>query len=90
MSFQRAAEIQVVLEGVPLPASRGELIAYARGEDPAAAEALAAITDRMYDRLDDVGEALLRTAPVRQHADSTRPEEESGAPPGGDDYLVAR
>ena len=64
MNAQRAAEIQVVLEGVRLPATRGELIAYARRWDPAAASELAAIADRAYDRIDEVGEALLRVQPV--------------------------
>src|SRR5215203_1623557 len=33
MTPQRAAEIQVVLEGAPLPARKRELVAYARTED---------------------------------------------------------
>ena len=37
MTMQRAAEIQVVLEGVPLPASKQQLVAYARSEDADAA-----------------------------------------------------
>jgi hypothetical protein len=34
MDFQRAAEIQVALEGVPLPASKQRLVAHAHGADP--------------------------------------------------------
>jgi hypothetical protein len=64
VNAQRAAEIQVVLEGVRLPATRRELIAYARRWDPAAASELGAIGDRAYDRIDEVGEALLRVQPV--------------------------
>ena len=84
MDFQRVAEIQVVLEGVSLPATRDQLIAYARSEDPAAAEALERIPAGEYDRLDAVGEALVRTSP-RQRAASRLPQPENGKPPGGND-----
>jgi hypothetical protein len=66
VNSQRAAEIQVVLEGVRLPATRGELIVYARRWDPVAASELGVIPARTYDRIDDVGEALLRVQPVAQ------------------------
>jgi hypothetical protein len=61
----RAAEIQVVLEGVRLPATRDELVRYARSQDQAAARELLAIPDRSYERLDDVGEALRPVQPDR-------------------------
>jgi hypothetical protein len=64
VNTQRAAEIQVVLEGVRLPATRRELIAYARRWDPVAASELSVIPDCAYDRIDEVGEALLRVQPV--------------------------
>jgi len=89
MDLQRAAEIQVVLEGVALPARRDELIAYARREDSAAAEALERIPEGEYDRLDAVGEALVRTSP-RQQAGERLPQPESGKPPGGSDYLTPK
>jgi len=57
----RAAEIQVLLEGVRLPATRDELIRYAEPQDRAAARELRAIPARRYASLDEVGEAL---APV--------------------------
>ena len=81
MNAQRAAEIQVVLEGVRLPATRGELIAYARRWDPVAASELGAIPDRAYDRIDEVGEALLRVQPVAQ-IEAQLPTRESGLPAG--------
>lgn len=87
MNLQRAAEIQVVLEGVKLPATRDELVRYAGNEDPAAARELERIGDRTYDRLDDVGEALSPTQPARAHAPARPPRPESGMPPGGDDYV---
>jgi hypothetical protein len=86
MDFQRAAEIQIVLEGISLPATRDELVEYARREDRSAAQALERIPDGEYDRLDAVGEALRRTAPQRREQ-TQLPRPESGEPPGGGDYL---
>jgi len=85
---QRAAEIQVVLEGIPLPAGRDALIRYARAEDLAAASALAQLPDREYDRLDAVGEALVNP-PKPPRGPDRLPAEESGLPPGGDAYTDA-
>jgi hypothetical protein len=87
VNAQRAAELQVVLEGIRLPATRGELIAYARAWDPVAATELGAIPDRAYDRIDEVGEALLRVQPVVE-PESRLPRPESGLPPGGDSYVL--
>jgi hypothetical protein len=46
VAIQRSAQIQVLLEGVPLPATKQELMDYARGEDAQAAEALDGIPNR--------------------------------------------
>ena len=86
MNLQRAAEIQVVLEGVALPATRDELVRYAETQDPQAARELASIADREYERLDDVGEELAPTQPVHLR-EKKQPRPESGLPPGGDDYV---
>lgn len=86
MNSQRAAEIQVVLEGVKLPATLPELIAYARKYDGDAGTQLARLPKRSYDSIDDVGEELMRTQPVSKQAEKL-PAPESGLPPGGDDYL---
>jgi hypothetical protein len=86
MNLQRAAQIQVVLEGIDLPASRAELVRYAAREDRDAAAALEQIEERSYDSIDDVGEQLAPTS-VPQRGDSRLPKPESGEPPGGDDYL---
>ena len=86
MDAQRAAEIQVVLEGIPLPATRDALVQYARAEDLAAASALARLPNREYDRLDAVGDALM--SPAQPPSVPGRlPAEESGLPPGGDAYT---
>ena len=87
MNFQRSAEIQVLLEGVPLPATRDELVEYAKREDVDAARELRQIPEREYERLDDVGEVLRKPAP-QQHVETQLPREESGKPPGGSDYLT--
>lgn len=88
MSFQRAAELQALLEGIDLPASREQLIAYAAREDGAAAAELEGIPPGEYDRIDAVGEALRRTQP-RSPDGPDLPKPESGLPPGGSDYVNA-
>jgi hypothetical protein len=40
VSTQRAAEVQVVLEGIDLPARKQDLVAYARAQDERAARLL--------------------------------------------------
>jgi len=87
MNFQRAAEIQVVLEGVALPATRADLVRYAAQHDAAAAAELERISDRAYARLDEVGEELAPTEPVPMSSEKL-PKPESGEPPGGGDYLT--
>ena len=87
MSTAKAAELQVALEGVALPASKDELLEYARSQDPDAAHALASLPDREYRSLDEVGEALAPVQPRRDESRVQMPHEESGLPPGGDDYL---
>jgi hypothetical protein len=88
MGTQLAAEVQVVLEGVPLPATKAELVDYARREDPDAARQLEALADREYRSLDEVGEALAPVQPSRSQPDAAVPREESDKPPGGEAYLT--
>jgi hypothetical protein len=63
----KSAEIQVVLEGVDLPASKGALIRYAAGQDDAdaALTLLERLPEREFRTLDEVSEAL---APVQPHS----------------------
>ena len=84
---QRAAELQTVLEGVPLPAKKRDLILYAERHDEDAARDLDALTDREYRSLDEVGEELAPVQPSWPKPDAQRPRDESGQPPGGDSYL---
>lgn len=87
MNLQESAQIQVLLEGVPLPATKKELVAYARAHDARVAEALQSIADRKYRSLDDVGEQLASVQPPWPHPDAEVPRAESGRPPGGDAYV---
>jgi Protein of unknown function (DUF2795) len=84
---QRAAELQVLLEGVSLPAHKRELVAYARSQDGDAARALESLPDREYRSIDEVGEALAPVQPSRAQPHAAVPREESDAPPGGDAYV---
>ena len=84
------AALQVLLEGVRLPASRDELMRYARAQDGErrVVSLLERLPDREYSRLDEVGEAL---APVQPSSEKKAelPREESDLPPGGGDYVNA-
>ena len=85
-----AAEVQVVLEGVPLPAKRRQLIDYARTQDQDAARRLESLPDREYRSLDEVGEALEPVQPERAKPRTELPRDESGQTPGGDAYVDPR
>jgi hypothetical protein len=84
---QRTAEIQAVLEGIPLPAKKAELVEYARAQDDGIARELEGLPDEEFDRLDAVGE-LLMLVPTAPRPDGRLPLPESGKPPGGPDYLT--
>jgi hypothetical protein len=89
MSFQEAALVQATLEGVALPASRSELIAYAHEHEAegVVVAALLRLPDRDYEALDEVGEALAPVQPSRDRGQPHEPRAESGLPPGGDAYT---
>jgi Protein of unknown function (DUF2795) len=86
---QRAAELQVLLEGAALPATRRELVDYALRQDEGwrFRSDLEALPQREYRSLDEVGEELVRIQPVRADRSRPLPRDESGEPPGGDDYT---
>lgn len=88
MNAQRSAVLQVLLEGVPLPATRDMLLSYARAQDAAQAAWLEPLPEGRYDRIDAVAEAL--SAPPRPPSPPARlPQPESDKPPGGSAYLDA-
>jgi hypothetical protein len=85
----RASEIQVLLEGVALPATKDELLRHARGEssDRALVALLEALPDHEYRSLDEVGEALYPVQPSRPSSQPREPKPESGEPPGREAYT---
>lgn len=92
MEISEQAELQTLLEGVPLPAGKRELLAYAarEGADARQLAALGGIPSRSYDSIDEVGERLVRVQPSREREQPRSPGDESGAPPGGADYTNPR
>ena len=88
MSTREVAELQVLLEGVSLPASKRELLDHARRENGGRLmPLLEQLPDREYGSLDEVGEELHPVQPKWPQPDAHKPREESGRPPGGDAYL---
>jgi hypothetical protein len=85
----RAAELQVLLTGVPLPATKDELLEYAvrQRAEPHFLEALRALPDRGYSSIDEVAEELVHVQPAAPPRLPPHPREESGEPPGGDAYT---
>jgi hypothetical protein len=78
MDMQRSAELQVLLEGVDLPAKRQELVDYAVRQDEG---------ERFLGDLDEVGEQLIQVQPSSSQQRLQVPRDESGQPPGGDAYT---
>jgi hypothetical protein len=85
----RVAELQALLEGVSLPATKGVLLDYARreGADPGALALLEALPDREYGWIDEVGETLHPVQPASPKSHPHEPRPESGEPPGGEAYT---
>jgi hypothetical protein len=90
MDSSSAAQLKSLLVGVALPADKAQLLAYAvqQHADPEKVAALRSLPEREYESLDELVEDLLHVQPVRLE-DEPQPHEESGAPPGGDDYTTA-
>jgi hypothetical protein len=92
MDAAGVAALQVLLEGVPLPNERASLLRYAVSEG-ASGEQLAMLQrlpDRSYGTIDEVAEELVTVQPPGVHEEPHSPDEESGAPPGGDAYTQLR
>lgn len=91
MDFAAVAELQVLLEGVPLPNERSSLVGYATHEGATWQQLalLRELPERKFDNLDEVAEELICVQPPRPDEVPHRPREESGAPPGGDSYTQA-
>jgi hypothetical protein len=91
VDFAAIAELQVVVEGVGLPVEKSALVAYAaaEGATPTQLGLLAGLPDRKFETIDDFAECLLRVQPEYETEVPHEPREESGQPPGGDDYTNA-
>jgi hypothetical protein len=89
VELQEVAELQVVLEGVPLPNERASLVRYALDAGATATQVamLRGLSDRLYDNIDEVAEELVSVQPSSEREEPRSPREESGAPPGGDAYT---
>lgn len=89
MELLDAAVLQTLLEGIALPAEKAELIRYAEreGATPSQLGLLQRLPDRKFETLDAVGEELVPVQPEREDEVPHAPREESGEPPGGDDYT---
>jgi uncharacterized protein DUF2795 len=85
-----AAELKTLLEGVTLPAERTDLLAYAveQRAEPPYLDALRSLPEREYASLDEVVDELLHVQPRPLRTVAEEPHEESGAPPGGDEYAA--
>jgi hypothetical protein len=82
------AALHALLEGVPLPATKSDLVTYARREGGrSAAKILRRLPSQRYGTLDEVGEAL---EPVQPQWPRVRrvPKAESDLPPGGSAYGI--
>lgn len=92
MEAAKVAELQVLLEGVPLPIERKGLVEYAEhaGAAPWQIGALRSLPERRWDTIDAVAEHLAPVQPPFEHEEPHEPSDESGAPPGGSDYTNPR
>lgn len=89
MEPSTVAELQVLLEGVPLPTEPSGLRQYALREGATGEQMalLRRLPDRRYESIDEFAEELIGVQPAFEHEDAESPHEESGAPPGGDAYT---
>jgi len=91
VSPSTAAALKSALVGIPLPAEKARLLEYAvqQRAEPQHLAALRSLPEREYASLDEVLEEVLRVQPRHNDGAPPLPHEESGAPPGGDDYTRA-
>jgi uncharacterized protein DUF2795 len=91
MPEMNGALVESLIEGMPLPARRDEIVEYAQieGADEDMLDALRALPDREYESADDIGETL-RPAQANlpePEPEPQAPQPESGEPPGGASYT---
>ena len=83
------AELQVLLEGVPLPAELSTLKQYSLHEGATGEQIamLQRLPERRFGTIDEVAEELVSVQPPRDREEPHSPREESGAPPGAEAYT---
>jgi hypothetical protein len=76
MELSQVAELQVLLEGVPLPNGRSTLVRYARHQGAGGEQVamLQRLPDRRFETIDEVAEALVRVQPQREQEVPHRPK----------------
>jgi hypothetical protein len=86
MDSGRAAVLRTLLVGVPLPATKPELFAYAERQraEPDLLSALRSLPEREYASLAELADELLGTQPGHEER---APYEETSPPPGGEAYT---
>jgi hypothetical protein len=91
MEQAAVAELQVLLEGTPLPNERSSLVRYAlqQGASGAQVAMLRGLPEQRFGTIDEVAECLLSVQPPHADEKPPSPREESGEPPGGDAYTQA-
>lgn len=88
MTHRERAYLEVLLEGVPLPATRSDLVKHAKRDGSRDdAKALKRLPERRYGSIDEVGEQLLAVQPAWSQTHRV-PRPESDLPPGGPHYGV--
>lgn len=86
MSHAERASLEAVLEGVPLPATKQDLIKHVRADaGPKMADRLKPLSAQRYSSIDAVGEQLQPVQPTWRRT-RRQPLPESDLPPGGAGY----
>lgn len=84
--MRERAHVEALLEGVPLPAAKKDLVRWAkRNGEPQVARRLRSLPSRRFDYIDEVGEALEPVQP-RWPRPKRVPQAETDLPPGGPAY----
>ena len=86
------SQVEALLVGIDLPATKDQLVAYARAQPGGerAAQRLERIPDRQYRAIQEAGEELEPVQPERSEPKIVPPRPESGEPPGGPGYVGER
>ena len=89
MDAREVALLKTLLEGVDLPAEKQALVQYAaaNGATPRQLGLVGGLTQDEYATIDEIGEELRPVQPEWKAEVPHQPSEESGLPPGRDEYT---